>query len=119
MSIAIDRLVRNQLIFREVNERICEVAERYWGQGWGVLLDFMCECSRQDCTETIELELAEYKAIRSFPPLFVIVPGHETPRVETVFDLAKRYALIERVHRLELVTESYEPEPTDRLRSVP
>jgi hypothetical protein len=118
MSVSIDRLVRNQLIFREVNERICEVAERYWGQGWGVLLDFMCECSRQDCTQTIELELDEYKAIRSFPPLFVIVPGHETLSVETVFDVTERYALVERIRRLELATESHEPEPKNRLRSV-
>jgi hypothetical protein len=78
MTVSIDRLVRTQLIFREVNERIREVAEHFDSQLRGI--DFVCERSREDCGENIDLELDEYKAIRSSPNLFVIVPGHETLR---------------------------------------
>jgi hypothetical protein len=107
MSVSIDRLVRNQLVFREVNERIREVTEHFDALESGV--DFICECSRKDCMESITLELGEYKAIRSSPTLFVITAGHETPLVENLVEKNERYALVEKIREVELVTESHHP----------
>jgi hypothetical protein len=107
MSVSIDRLVRNQLIFREVNERIREVAEHFNFERSGV--DFICECSVDGCSESIELDVDEYRAIRSSPTLFVIVPGHETLTVEVVIETNDRYMLVEKVRKLDLVTESHVP----------
>ena len=106
VSVSIDRLVRNQLIFREVNERIREVAEHFESAS-GVA--FICECSNQHCTESIELDLGEYKAIRSSPTLFLIALGHETLKVENVVDTNDRFALVEKIRMVELVTESHQP----------
>jgi hypothetical protein len=110
MTVSIDRLVRNQAIFREVNERIHELAEQFDLES----AIFICECSTKDCGEFIALELDEYKAIRSSPTLFVVAPGHETLKVENVVETNDRYAVVEMIRKLELVTESYQP-ITERL----
>ena len=104
MTVFTERLVRNQLIFREVNERIREVAEHFDSLEPGV--DFICECTRDRCLESITLELDEYKAVRSSPKRFVIVPGHETSTVEVVIESNERYTLVEKVRNVELVTAS-------------
>lgn len=106
MSVCIHRLVRNQLLYHEVNERIRELAEHSDSKSGAT---FICECSREDCVESMELELDEYKAIRASPTLFVIAPGHETLKVENVVETNDRYALVETIRKLELVTESHQP----------
>ena len=105
-AVSIDRLVRNQVIFREVNERIRELADHF-ESNTGVT--FICECSNEDCVEFIDLELDDYKAIRSSPTLFLIAPGHETRKVENVVETNDRYALVEKIRKVELVTKSYQP----------
>jgi hypothetical protein len=80
-SASIERLTANQLVFREVNERIREVAGRF-----GVLSAamFICECGRTDCADAIELNLDEYDDVRSCRGTFVIAPGHESPHEQVV-----------------------------------
>ena len=75
----------NEALFREVNERIEEVADSF---GLESQLDLVCECGDAACTERIVLTRDEYSAVRGDPALFAIYPGHETPDVETV--VAKR-----------------------------
>lgn len=111
MTVTIDRLVRNQLLYHEVNERIREIAEHFDSKSE---FTFICECSREDCVESIELNLDEYKSIRTSPTLFVVAPGHGTLKVENVVETNDRYALVETIRKLELVTESYEPVPERR-----
>jgi hypothetical protein len=109
MSVSLERLVRNQLVFREVNDRIREVTE-----GFGVAdpIDFICECSREDCTETVSLAVEEYEGVRSSPTLFVIVPGHETPEVEQVVDANERFMLVEKIKHADKVIDAYTSRPT-------
>ena len=99
MSLSLERLVRNQVLFREVNDRIREVTE-----GLGIVnnTDFVCECSQADCTDTVELDLEEYEGIRSTPTIFVIVSGHEVPEIENVIEANDRYMLVEKTHAVEL-----------------
>ena len=40
---------------------------------------------------------------------FVSVPGHETIQVEDVVETNDRYALVEKIRRVALVTESHQP----------
>jgi hypothetical protein len=104
MSVSLERLVRNQLVFREVNDRIREVTQRFDVAG---PTDFICECSREDCTETVSLAAEEYEGVRSSPTLFVIVPGHETPEVEQVVDTNARFMLVEKFKHADKVIEAY------------
>ena len=97
MAASLEPLVRTQMLLRDVNERIAEVA-RSWQAGPPA---FLCECSDTDCTET--LSLGEYEHIRSSPNLFVIHRNHEHPDVDRVLQVNDRFALVEKTKHTDLV----------------
>ena len=72
---SMERIVRNDAIFREANEGIREAAEDHLEGGEQV--PFLCECADENCRELVQLTLAEYQSIRSDPRLFVNVAGHQ------------------------------------------
>ena len=92
MSQELQRLAKSHILFREVNERLREVVAPT-----GVPLDFLCECSNQDCTETVGLEVEEYEWIRSHPNLFLVASGHEQLEFDRVVDQGHGYVLIEKI----------------------
>jgi hypothetical protein len=92
MSVALERLARNQALFREVNERVLELSNGSFPDG----SDFLCECSREECAETLALSIEEYNGVRARPTAFVIVPGHEIPEIERVVMSSTRYAIVEK-----------------------
>jgi hypothetical protein len=94
-----EQLVGNQVLLREVNERIAEIASSSAGDP----PEFLCECSRNDCSETLALALPEYERIRSSPNLFVLAPGHECPEVDRVVEARHDSHLVEKTKHLELV----------------
>ena len=75
------RLGLNEAVFREVNERIREVSERFEPPQE---LDLVCECGRRECTERISISMSEYEQVRSDELQFVLVPGHEDETLEVV-----------------------------------
>jgi hypothetical protein len=91
MTVSLERLARNQAIFREVNERLREIANPTASSS-----EYVCECSAVECHTTLELELSEYEAVRSKPNVFVILPGHELLDVERVLEENDRYMLVEK-----------------------
>ena len=54
MAVSGQRLARNQVLLREVNERLREALE-----GSPEPTEFLCECSDEDCIEIVALERAE------------------------------------------------------------
>lgn len=101
MSRTTDRLVRNQILFREVNERVREILE---GEDEGI--EFLCECSNEDCIETLALTGAMYEHVRSRATLFVVAEGHERRDVERVVELGPGFVLIEKLVGADLVRET-------------
>lgn len=91
MSLSLERLARNQILFREVNERLAEIAPPSYG-----LTEYICECSRGDCTETIPLDDEQYEGVRGFPNLFVVAAGHEVLEVDHVVGRTGLYTLVEK-----------------------
>jgi hypothetical protein len=76
------RIGENEVIFREVNERVRETHETF-----DVLsgeAEFVCECGAASCVERIRMRLGEYEQVRAEPTQFAIVPGHEVADVEVV-----------------------------------
>jgi hypothetical protein len=71
---SVERIARNDVIFREANERIGETAEQL---GAGMSIPFLCECADENCREIVRLTMAEYRDLRSNPRHFVNTPGHE------------------------------------------
>ena len=57
----IERVARNEVLFREVNERIAELAEQ---QGRSDL-PTLCECGRSECADSVMIAAADYEAVRA------------------------------------------------------
>ena len=89
------RIAKTESLFRDVNERIAEAAQRFESDD----AEFVCECADADCTERIEAPLEEYESVRSSGTQFLLVPGHEDTRVERVVRQHRRYAMVEKVER--------------------
>ncbi len=74
------RIAKTESLFRDVNERIAESAERFESTD----AQFVCECADQACTERVEATLEEYEEVRAEATQFLLRPGHEDTRVERV-----------------------------------
>lgn len=85
---------RNQILFREVNERVREVVVPLLTAGEEG--EFLCECGDEACLETMRLHLEEYEAVRGSPHRFLIVPGHEDGIGEATVHANGRFAVVER-----------------------
>jgi hypothetical protein len=76
------RVVENEILFRDVNERLKGVSE-----GFGDVLpefDIICECGDAACTQRISMTLDEYEQLRADAKQFAVRPGHEFLDIETI-----------------------------------
>jgi hypothetical protein len=90
-----ERLVRNETLFRQVNERLRELGETF--SVVAEKADFICECSNEHCTEHISLTLDDYERVRADPTHFVVVRGHEVPSLETVaYELSEDLIVVDK-----------------------
>jgi AraC-like DNA-binding protein len=89
-----ERVAKNEVLFREVNERIQEAARRADFQGPTV---FVCECGREDCAEPIELSLEQYERVRAEPTRFAIATSHAIADVERVVEQFDRFMVVEKL----------------------
>ena len=87
------RRATNEALFRDVNERIAETAERFDASG----TEFVCECSDPNCTHRVEASLAEYEQVRDESTTFLVVPGHEQGDIERVIADRGRFRIVEKV----------------------
>ncbi len=88
-----ERLARNETIFRDVNERIEQIASPD-GRRDGHVYEFLCECSNLDCNFLLPLTVAEYEAVRAKPEQFLVAPGHELPEIETIVAHHSQYQVV-------------------------
>ena len=112
MSESLERLARNQSLFREVNERIrylADVNERIEYVAEGATSEFVCECSNPECISTIDLTVVEYERVRSNPTWFVIKTDHDLAQSERVVSRDDGYAVVEK-----LILEEYMRETDPR-----
>jgi hypothetical protein len=92
-----ERLTGNEALFREVNERVAEVATQFIEvETHTERVDFTCECGRDDCTEPIAMTIAEYEAIRAESTHFAVAPQHEQPEIEIVIERHPNYFVVEK-----------------------
>ena len=91
------RLARNEVMFRAINERIRELAERFERVSTDPVA-FICECADETCVERVHLTSAQYDDIRAIPVRFVVVPGHEaTPLVERVIYRSEGFTIVRKI----------------------
>lgn len=80
MSVEINRIARTESLFRDVNERIAEVADNLGSDN----AEFVCECADASCGDRVEVPLDEYEQVRSDGARFLVAPGHEESELEHV-----------------------------------
>jgi hypothetical protein len=102
------KLAHNEALFREVNETIA-VARGSWPSD---LTRFICECSDQQCFETIPLPPDDYHRLRSRETWFVVLPGHEQPDLESVVERGGGFVFVEKPSRL--LAELFPPHDAPR-----
>jgi hypothetical protein len=89
------RIGRNEVRFREINERLREL-----GEGFSLVseeAEFVCECGNSSCAERVAMPLATYEEIRSSPTRFFMVKGHELPEFDRIVDENDRYLVVEKL----------------------
>ncbi len=85
------RAGENESVFRSVNDRIDELADRL-----GLATQFVCECERIDCLERFEMEVVDYERVRAHDRRFVVKPGHERPEFERVVDEGPGWLVVQK-----------------------
>jgi hypothetical protein len=68
------RRSENHKLFREVNERIAELATF---DEPGASQSFVCECARVGCNEMVVVPIEVYARVREDADLYVVLRGHE------------------------------------------
>ena len=86
------RLGLNEVLFREVNERLADMRDPSVTPE--STYDFICECANRDCDARVALTLGEYEGVRAEPTHFAIFPGHELKEIESVVEANERYAIV-------------------------
>ena len=89
------RIARAESLFRELNERIAESAERFESTE----AEFVCECGDTACTHRVEASLETYERVREHGTRFLLAPGHCDERVERVVGERSQYEVVEKVSR--------------------
>lgn len=102
-----ERAARNQSLFREVNERLQELATNF--QELADTAVFACECADLQCVEQIDMTMDEYQSVRRHPNRFVVAPGHVYPDVENVVSENQRYVLVAKIGKAAAIAEAADP----------
>jgi hypothetical protein len=87
------RRARTEALFRDVNERIAESAQRFEAE----TTQFVCECADPNCTHRLEVTLEEYEDVRSDGATFMLEPGHEHADIERVVERRGRFHVVEKI----------------------
>ena len=87
-----ERIIENEKLFREVNERVAQIQANYSGPD----PEWVCECGDETCFEKVALAVEEYEQVRAHSDWFVIRPGHEKVDVERVIHQYDGYVVVEK-----------------------
>lgn len=104
-----DRLARNEVLFRDVNERVREISEWLDPAGKPRTVDIFCECGRADCVEKLSVAMTLYEQVRSHPERFLVSTRHEEPEVERVVEKAEGYSIVEKHEEQAAIAREHDP----------
>jgi hypothetical protein len=101
------RAALNQAVARDANETVEDVAAAWDPPADPIVI--RCECSHDDCRETLRVSLAEYESVRDDPRHFLVVPEHVDEGIDRVVGSVRSYALVEKVGEGATVAEETDP----------
>lgn len=105
------RRAQNEVVFREVNERIDELEAGLgdFAKEDSRLIAFVCECPNQDCGESLEVTRRQYEAVRSDPRRFLVLPEHEDADVARVVERHANYFVVEKLDEAAEIAVEQDP----------
>ena len=101
-----ERLARNEVLFRSVNEAIEQQAVEFGGLD---SYEFICECARTSCFERVSLTLKQYEHVRAEGTRFFVVPGHQDVAVELVVEAEAGFVIVEKDGHAGVVADLADP----------
>jgi hypothetical protein len=75
------RVAENEVLFREVNERVIGAARRP-----SETFEIICECEDESCMDRVPVTTDVYEAVRREPTDFLLRADHVIPAFETVVE---------------------------------
>ena len=88
------RVGENEVLFRDVNERIADINRTF--EVGDESFEVVCECGDANCTARLTVAIADYAGVRSDPRRFLILPRHDDPSVEHVVEETERFAVVQK-----------------------
>jgi hypothetical protein len=85
---------KNEELFRNVNERIETVSQTVAQDD--PMMEYLCECDSAGCYERVRATRGEYESIRADPTHFIVLAGHQDPKVERVTFSNDRFLVVEK-----------------------
>ncbi len=106
MNAELVRQATTEAIFRNVNERIAESAQRFDADE----AEFVCECGDRSCTHRLATPLDDYERARAKPTRFLLAPGHEDDAIEKVVERCGPFQIVEKFeHTVAATVRSLNP----------
>jgi len=100
-----------QAFYRDVNERIATISR---GFDAAARLEILCECGEASCTERVQIEDADYEAVRSRPTHFAVLDGHQDQAVEDVVEQRDGYLVVANYGAAATVARRTDPRAASR-----
>jgi hypothetical protein len=98
-SVRRDRLVKNELAFRDYNNRRVALERQAVAIEPDVVdeaVPFLCECGSADCVGALTVTVVEYESAHSTANRFTIKPGHVYADVEFIAERHDHYWVVEK-----------------------
>ena len=90
MGLREDRITRNEVAAREINEGIEDADSRPANS----FIHILCECGLEDCERVLAITRPVYERVRSDPRQFVILPSHLIAEVEAVVPESNGFLIV-------------------------
>lgn len=88
-----ERITKNEVVAREINEKIEEAHDDGLPPEH---VRMLCECGNNECERVVAITLSEYERVRNDARQFAIVPDHLVPDVEHIVWETDRFAVVEK-----------------------
>lgn len=115
------RQIENEMIFRRINEKVgddlgaldamhIEDGNVHLIRDEDILLQFKCECSDENCSTRIPMQLSEYQSIHTNRDTFIVFPNHQIDSIEEVIKKTQSYNVV--------IKNNSTSEPSDTLNDT-
>lgn len=112
-----DIRARNEVLFRNLNERLTEIGDRLDTAAVGAPTiereEFFCECGGLECMARIEMSREQYESVRYHATRFFTLESHADPEIERIVDRHPGFVVVEKFPGHQGAALEADPRPND------